>query len=83
VIANSAPDKDHLLLELSCVVELGADPTRVVSGTAQSAHGLRLGSRLAHSLPVEVQHLLDLLVTGRHDILDDRHEHLRLDTVSA
>jgi hypothetical protein len=40
-------------------------------------------SRLANLLPVEVQHLLDLLVTGRHDILDDRHEHLRLDWVSA
>ena len=31
-----------------------------------------------HSLPVKVQHLLDLLVARRHDILDDRHQQLRL-----
>jgi hypothetical protein len=32
----------------------------------------------AHSLPVEVQHLLDLLVPAWHDELDDGHEQIWL-----
>ena len=32
------------------------------------------------SLPVEVKHLLDLLVSRRHDVLDDRHEQGRLNS---
>lgn len=33
---------------------------------------------LRADLPVEVQQLLEVLVLGRHDILDDWHEQLRL-----
>ena len=47
---KDSPNKNHLLLEVALVVQLGAN------------------------LPVEVEHLLELLVPAGHDILNDGHE---------
>lgn len=68
--APDSPDQDHLLLKLAIFIEFRADPTR---------QAFLFRSLQVHSLPVKVQHLLDLLVPRRHNILDDRHEQLRLD----
>jgi hypothetical protein len=63
---NCLPDQDHLLLELSRIIQFRADPEtgRTKSGKiGQSEPTLRRGEWQAiDSLPVEVQHFLDLLV---------------------
>ena len=71
---GSLPDKDHLLLQLPIVVQFGADPTR----SAMRSRALISQLARLHSLQVKVQQFLDLLVSRRHNKLDDWHEQVRL-----
>jgi hypothetical protein len=69
---QDSPNKNHLLLQLALLIELGADPIVLVVRELLSRSALRFDT--IGLLPVEVKHLLDLLVSRRQDILDDRHQ---------
>lgn len=66
--AQDSPNQDHFLLELSLFVQLGADPILHIS----NAHAYVRFAQ--YSLPVKVQHLLDLLVSRGKNVLNDWHE---------
>lgn len=64
--ACNSPNQNHLLLQLARFIELWTDPDR---------------QRYVMSvclLPIEMKHLLDLLIPRRHHKLDDWHEQRRL-----
>ena len=69
---QDSPDKDHFLLQLALLVELGADPVVLVISKRLRRSPSKVG--IIDLLPVEMKHLLDLLVSRRQDILDDRHQ---------
>jgi hypothetical protein len=55
-----SPDQDHLLLQLPLLVQLGADPEHSKTFSSETRD---CGMNRNDSLPVEMQQLLDLLVS--------------------
>lgn len=74
-------DEDHLLFQLAVLVQFRADPEGTeVSERFQDRKGT--SEREDDSLPVEGEHLLELLVLVREDVLDDGHEEVGLERTS-
>lgn len=67
---SSLPDHDHLWLQLSSIIQFGADSKPV--SRVPTALDFR------NSLQVEMQHLFDLFISRRHHKLDDGHQQRRL-----